>query len=503
MSLHLESALRSRAAPWIAGVAASLCVYVAWGSLSPWPIMHDEWAYWLQAGQYAALRWSVPPPPVPEFFEQLYVLVTPVFASKYWPGHAITIAPGFALGVPALVPLLLTGLAGALVFASARRVAGQNVAALTFVLWVSTFGNLRFRASYFSELTTSTVWLAAWYALLRWRETRRPAWMAVLAVCTGWGAVTRPATMFVFAIPVGIVVIGDAWRYRLWRHLVLGVLCGTVVLGVLPLWSARTTGDWRTTPLALYTRQYLPFDVPGYVVNDAPPERALPPEMERVRGFLREIKTEQVTAPAWLTFAARAGFMLRDAFAGWRLPLALAFAFGLATCGRIGWFAVGSAVLLVVAYASQAHTRDWTVYYLEAFPAVAFVSALGVRAFLRIAKVGWRPRWLAPIAIVAVVAVAADTASARSILGRVASHTVEFRGGVASLPKSPNVVFVRYAPQRNMHISLVTNEGVLDNARSWIVHDRGADDIRLIGMAKGRTPYLYDEASGRFVELVP
>jgi hypothetical protein len=40
-----------------AGVLAAIAVFVVWGSLSPVPVMHDEWAYWLQADQYAHLHW--------------------------------------------------------------------------------------------------------------------------------------------------------------------------------------------------------------------------------------------------------------------------------------------------------------------------------------------------------------------------------------------------------------------------------------------------------------
>lgn len=501
--------LGSRWAPWAFGAVAAACVYVTWGSLRAWPVLHDEWAYWTQAGQYAALHWAEPSPPLPAFFEQLYVLVVPVFAAKYWPGHALTIAAGFAMGLPALVPLLLTGVAGALVFALARRVAGAGVAVTTFVLWVSTFGNLRFRASYFSELTTSAAWLAAWWALLSWRETRRPAWMAALAACIGWGAISRPPTMFVFAIPVGLLVLRDVARARAWRQLAFGVAVGTAVLGILPVWSARTTGDWRTTPLALYTRQYLPFDVPGYAVRDTPPERSLPPEMQRVREFLRDIKAEQATAPAWRTFAERAGFLLRDAFAGWRLPLVIAFAVGLAVAGPAGWFAIASGVLLVLAYVTQAHTRDWTVYYLEAFPAVAFVTALGLRRMTaslreRLAAGPGGPRRLAAacLTIVAAALVARDAVVARGVLARVASRTVAFRAAVARLPRTPNIVFVRYAEGRNMHLSLVANDGVLDRATSWIVHDRGAEDLQLMAAAPDRTPYVFDEASGEFREIV-
>ena len=88
------------AGPWsvaAAGVFAALAVLFVWGSLAPVPLMHDEWAYWLQADQYAHMHWRVASPPALEFFEQLYVLVTPVFAAKYPPGYAMIVAPGFAL----------------------------------------------------------------------------------------------------------------------------------------------------------------------------------------------------------------------------------------------------------------------------------------------------------------------------------------------------------------------------------------------------------------------
>jgi hypothetical protein len=500
------ASLDARWVPAACGLVAAYLVHLTWGRQSI-PIMHDEWAYWTQAGQYAALHWSVPAPPIPEFFEQLYVLVSPVFAAKYWPGHALTLAPGFMLGVPALMPLVLTAATGALVFALARRTAGGRVAAVTFVLWVSTFGNLRFRATYFSELTTSCAWLVAWWALLEWRETRRWPWMVLLAAATGWGAISRPPTMLLFAIPVGVVVIRDAIRSRAWSHLALGVAVGTAILAILPLWSARVTGDWRTTPMASYTRQYLPFDLPGYDVDATPPTRELPVEMERVRGFLRDIKTEQASAPVWLTFTGRAGLLLRDAFDGWRLPFAVAFAFGLFTAGAVGWFVFGTSLLLVAGYLTQAHTADWSIYYLETYPAIAFVTALGVRAIWRRVATDrglTLPRWtFAALAIAAMVLIGYDLLGARHTLSRVAAHTRDFRAGVAALDERPNIVFVRYAEpsRRNMHISLVANDGDLEHAESWIVHDRGADDLRLMDAAPGRTPYLYDEAKNEFYRV--
>lgn len=487
-----------------AGVLAAIAVFVVWGSLSPVPVMHDEWAYWLQADQYAHLHWKVASPPAPEFFEQLYVLVTPVFAAKYPPGYAMMIAPGFALGLPALMPLLIAGVTGALVFALARRAAGNLAAALTWVLWLGTFGNLRFRAAYFSETTTSLCWLVAWWALLEWRATRRTRWMIVLAVAIGWGAITRPATMLVFAIPVGVVVLRDVFAKKLWRELAIGVVAGTLVLGILPLWSVGTTGSWRETPLAIYTRQYLPFDVPGYSVAETPPRRALSPEMERVRTFLHDIKRDQVVAPIWTTALGRTWLLLRDTFGGWRLPFAFAFLLGLWALGAAGWFALGTSGLLIAAYLSQAHTSDWVVYYLETIPVLSFTAAIGVSRALRGVTTANAPLWLAPAAAAVFAALlVSDVAAARGTLSRISAEPRLFRDEVAKLPKKPNVVFVRYSARRSMHIALVENRGMLTDAESWIVHDRGPDDLRLYAAANGRTAYVFDEATGEFHEAKP
>jgi hypothetical protein len=488
----------------VMGVLTALAVLVVWGSLNPVPVMHDEWAYWLQADQYAHLHWKTASPPAPEFFEQLYVLVTPVFAAKYPPGYAMMVAPGFALGVSALMPLLAAGITGALVFALARRVAGNLTGVLAWVLWVGTFGNLRFRAAYFSETTTSLCWLVAWWALLEWRATRRTRWMIVLAAAIGWGAITRPATMFVFAIPVGVVVLRDVFAAKLWRELVIGVLAGTLVLGILPLWSAGTTGSWRDTPLALYTKQYLPFDKPGYTLDTTRPQRALPQEMERVRMFLRSIKELQATLPPWTTALDRTQMLLRDAFGGWRLPFAFAFLLGLWFLGPVGWFALGSSFLLIIAYLSQAHTADWVVYYLEAMPAIAFTAAVGAARAAKGAQVAAVPAWLAPAAgVLCAVLLVTDAMKARDTLAKISLEPRLFRERVSQLPKKPNIVFVRYSDQRSMHIALVANRGMLQNADSWIVHDRGADDLRLYALANGRTAYVFDEITGQFHEAKP
>jgi hypothetical protein len=281
------------------------------------------------------------------------------------------------------------------------------------------------------------------------------------------------------------------------------VLVGSALVAVLPLWSRGTMGEWRTTPLAAYTAQYLPFDVPGFRVDDTPPPRRVPGEIERTRGFLRDIKTVQASAPVWRTVGERARMLGLDAFSGWRLPLVVAFAVGVASVGASGLFALGTSVLLLLAYAAQAHTADWTVYYLETFPAVAFVAAAGVKRLLGARLAGPTAQRWAPVVVLLVAALLVrDVLLARSLVGRVSEVTRRFREGVDTLPKRPNIVFVEYAARRSMHLALVANAGDLERADSWIVHERGDDDGRLMALAPARTAYRFDETSGRFTEIV-
>ncbi len=253
-----------RYAPLVAALASIAVVWYVWGSLHQVPVVHDEASYLLQAETFARGRWSMPAPPIPAFFEQYHVFVTPVFASKYPPAHAALLVPGVWLGLPGLVPLLLTGLTAALVFMLARRVANGWVAVLTLLLWFPVSENLIFRASYFSETTSSALWILGWWGLLEWMETDRDRWLSLVAACIGGMTLTRPLTGIAFALPIGVVVLRRCVRTRRWRALAMPAAIGVAELAVVPLWSARVTGTWRTTPWTAYAREYFPYDKLGF-----------------------------------------------------------------------------------------------------------------------------------------------------------------------------------------------------------------------------------------------
>jgi hypothetical protein len=492
--------MSSRWAPVLCGVLTAVVTWWVWGSLRQIPAYHDEAAYLLQAKLVASGRWTAPGRPLPEFFEQYHVLVTPVLASKYWPGHSLLMVPGMWLGLPGLVPVLLSGLTGALCFALARRLTNPWVAALAWFFWTTAPGVMHWRASYYSEVTTSALWLVSWWALLDWYETGRRGALLILAACVGWSAITRPLTALAFAVPTGIVVLRRCYARRTWRDLGLALGLGAVLLGLIPLWSARTTGDWRTTPYALYARLYFPFHL-----DTTEPERALPPDMQRWVGPMQDMVRAYTLGAFPGALVERVRQIGVDMWHGWRL-LFLPFAIvGLFVLPAGAGYAVATAAFLVLAHLWIAHVPSWSLYYLEVQPVLAFLTALGVGVTApRVTRrLGASPtRLIALIVGSAALALAfLDLRATGRTLANRQAYFRRFATLVQRIPDPQAIVFVRYSPYHNVHGSLIANEPDLEQAHAWIVYDRGADNARLLALAPARVPYLYDETTNTLTAL--
>lgn len=508
--------LASRRAPLFFGLVTALVYWWAWGSLNEPAAVHDEAAYVLQARIFASGSWTAPSPPLPEFFEQMYVLVTPRVASKYPPGHSLLLVPGIWLGLPGLMPVVLLGLAGGLLFAVARRLAGREVALATWVLWLTvptTGWSAPYFPSYLSQTTSVVMWLGAWWSLLEWRRTERGRWLVLLASCVVWEAITRPFNAIALAVPVGIVVLYTVARRRLWRDLVIASAVGAAILALVPIWSAETTGDWRLTPQLHYAKLYVPSDVPGFGADSSPATRPLPPDLARVAEWLRGIHAEHTVDRLPETVGERLHNISGELWGHWLLGLQLLMLLGLYRAGRPVFVALASCVLLLLVYLDFGHTPGWTVYYLESHLLAAFLAALGVTQLLEFV-VSWRygarggitpePRIaMAMLLLLAVDAIPASGALSkrRAEVERAHRYHASFRRVLASTAPERVVVFVRYAPEHDIHRALVEVPPDYATGRAWVVHDRGADNERLLRLAPDRKPYLFDEASWRLLPM--
>jgi hypothetical protein len=64
-------------------------------------------------------------------------------------------------------------------------------------------------------------------------------------------------------------------------------------------------------------------------------------------------------------------------------------------------------------------------------------------------------------------------------------------------------MFVDYGRDHDVHSSLVWNVPDLTTAKTWIAHERGQDDLRLMRLAPDRRGYIFRADEGRLTRLPP
>ena len=156
----------------------SQIVASAFGELPP--AYHDEFSYLFQTQTFLAGRVSFPSfAPLPELFDQMHVLNEGRFASRYFPGAGLWLAPFVALGNPWLGQWLAQALTAYLVFWIGRELGGNRTGLFAGLLTafcpgLALFSNLLL--AHHPTLVGLTLFILAW--LRMWR-TGSAVWALV------------------------------------------------------------------------------------------------------------------------------------------------------------------------------------------------------------------------------------------------------------------------------------------------------------------------------------
>ena len=94
-----------------------------------------------------------------------------------------------------------------------------------------------------------------------------------------------------------------------------------------------------------------------------------------------------------------------------------------------------------------------------------------------------------------------DSTEARWTGRRESQGPFAIRQRLAALPEAKAVVFLRLFLRTDPNFNLVSNDSFLDRQRVWPLHDLGPRNVKLMRAAPDRTPYLFDEATGRLIRL--
>lgn len=489
--------LAHRRTPLLFGGISAAALWLTWGSLNPVEVIHDETAYLLQATLLAHGHLLGPARPIPAFFEQFQVFAEPAVTAKYPLGFPLALVPGVWLGVMGLVPVLLIGISGALIFALGRRMASPATGFLAWAIWFVAPGSIPFRQLIMSETLTTALWLAGWWCAVEWQERQTRQWLVGFAACAAWCVITRPLTGVAYLAISGSAVLWAVIGHRRTSQLVPAAAVALLILAVLPVQNQKVTGRWDESAWTRYTRAYAPSDHFGFGVDSTPPRRALPPDFGDYVWYYGEFHKGFTPAATPGLFVERSGQLLHDIWGPLAPVAALAAGLGLAAAGPPLLVAVFTGLVLLLVHLGFAHPPEWSIYYEETLPILALLTAMGIGRVLQVVpealkRATGRDSGVPVLALVLTMYGGIHVRDAAVNYRLLSAYHRDFRARVAALPGRP-IVFVRYAKNHIFHRSLITNPADLAGARAWIVYDMGGQNINLLATTPGRVPFIYFE----------
>lgn len=278
---------------FVAGVSAASCLRVASTTVTadgiPFaalpPAYHDEYSYLFQAETFAAGRLAFPShPTAPRIFDQMHVLNEGNFASRYFPGTGMWIAPFLMLGNPMAGHWLATVMVCVFVFLIGRELSCNGVGLLAGILAALSPGLVLFGNLLLAHQSTLVGLCLFIYSFLRMQRlidlsgesptSSRVKWIAITAALSGVGLafamLCRPMTAAGVGLPFGLWIA--AWLMRNARHharMATSIVCGFAIplaigFGVAAVYNASTTGSVFRTPYGLYTELFTPRHMFGF-----------------------------------------------------------------------------------------------------------------------------------------------------------------------------------------------------------------------------------------------
>ncbi len=246
---------------------------------APVPAGADDFSYLLLADTFRHFRLANPPHALNRFFEAVFILQEPRYASIFPPGQGLVLALGWTLfGHPWAGVLLSTGALCALCYWMLRGWTTPGWALAGGLLAVAEFGPLnQWTNLYWGGAVSAAAGCLVFGALPRLRDEVRRRDAVLLGAGLGIELLTRPfeCVLLTLCAAVYLGFAGTRWR----RVLVPAALAILPAVLLVLAHNRAVTGEWTTLPYALSRYQY---GVPAsFTVQPNPqPHRAMTPEQQ-------------------------------------------------------------------------------------------------------------------------------------------------------------------------------------------------------------------------------
>lgn len=235
----------------------------------PHPLVHDEFAYLLQADTFAHGRLTNPTPNMWEHFETFHVLFQPTYCAKFFPGQGGVLALGKVIfGDPFWGVWLSSGLMCAAIVWMLQGWLAPEWALLGGVLAILRFGVFGYWAnSYWGGNVAAIGGALVLGALPRIRSSLRVRDALLMGIGVALLANSRPWEGLVLCVAVGVVAVvwcshkQPPFRLLIWRVGVPLTLVLAITAAGMSYYCWRTTGNPFRLPYQVYEQTYgaLPF----------------------------------------------------------------------------------------------------------------------------------------------------------------------------------------------------------------------------------------------------
>jgi hypothetical protein len=492
---RLEPAFRrlSRRTGWSMALAAlfpvAARVALLGKSAVPIPGSADGLSFVLLADTLRHFRLANPTHTMHRFFEALFVLQEPAYASIYPAGQGIALALGRALfGHPwAGVLLSLAAFCGLCYWmlrgwtTPAWSLAGALLASIEFGplnQWTNT---------YWGGGVSATAGCLVFGALPRLRRDARPRDAALLGLGLGLQLLTRPFEFLLLLAAVALYALTVRWPIRAAaRPALFAALAFLPAAGLTVLQNHAVTGSWTTIPYQLSRYQY---GVPTtFTTQSLPmPHRELTPIQMRTFEGQSAVHGDGTDTPrAWIE---RLGYRLRFYRFFFLAPLYLALPFFLPRLRerRFLWVA---GVLAIFAVGTNFYPYFFQHYIAAATCLMVLAAVTALETLSRVKLRGWPAGREAALLLLFLCAahflffygtrLAGDEAAIRAVdrfeswdyinIGDAEGRRA-VDGRIAAIP-GKLLVFVRYGPE-HQYQEWLHNEADIDAARVVWADDLG------------------------------
>ena len=239
------------------------------------PAYHDEFSYLFQANTFLEGRFSFESHQThPELFNQMHVVNEGQFASRYFPGTGLLIAPFQAIGHPYWGHWLAGAFSAMLLFWAGRELGGDSIGLIAGMLLALSPGVVLFSNLLLAHHPTLLGLTLFLFSYLRLMRTGYKKYALLAGVGLGFAMICRPMTAAGFGFPFGVyffwslvknqtAFLLQSTKQKIWLLLAMGLpilVCGILLL----IQNKAITGQLLLSPYQVYNDTYTPRHVYGF-----------------------------------------------------------------------------------------------------------------------------------------------------------------------------------------------------------------------------------------------